>query len=162
MSEVTVVNGQINVNNITALDVVREEYKISQLKTGEIEQRYADAMNGAFGFGWWAAKGEVKKAVKVEHQKYVAMGLDDLKWSRSQVDKYWSEIKDKAGRPKSAGTASGGTTVDDANIRDLKTMLNRIEGAEPESCPLSTKVTALLVQAADLMGIDTSKLAIAD
>ena len=162
MSEVTVVNGQINVNNITALDNVRSEYRDSQLKTGAIEQKYADTMNEAFGFGWWDAKGEIKKAVKVEHTKYVDMGLTDLKWSRSQVDKYWSNIKDKAGRPKSVGNASGGTTVDDANIRDLKTMLNRIEGAEPESCPLSTKVAALLVQAADLMGIDTSKLAIAD
>ena len=82
------------------------------LKTGDLIKSYATAMNEAFGLGWWDAKGEIKKLVKLEHTAYVDMCMDELGWTRSNTDKQWSEIKDKAGRPKKAGKVSGGNSVD--------------------------------------------------
>lgn len=127
------------------------------LKTGDLIKSYATAMNEAFGLGWWDAKGEIKKLVKLEHTAYVDMCMDELGWTRSNTDKQWSEIKDKAGRPKKAGKVSGGNSVDDLNIRDLKTMLNRILGADSDSAPLSFKAKDLFLEAADMLGIDTEK-----
>jgi hypothetical protein len=125
------------------------------LKTGDLITSYAIAMNEAFGLGWWDAKGEIKKTVKIEHTAYVDMCMDELGWTRSNTDKQWSEIKDKAGRPKKAGKVSGGNSIDDLNIRDLKTILNRILGADTDEAPLSHKAKELFLEAADLLGIDT-------
>ena len=127
------------------------------MKTGDLIYSYATAMNKAFGFGWWDSKGEIKKAVKVEHTAYVTMCMDELGWTRSNTDKQWSEIKDKAGRPQKTGKVSGGNSVDDLNIRDLKTILNRILGADEESAPLSYKAKELFFESADLIGIDVDK-----
>jgi hypothetical protein len=76
------------------------------------------------------------------------------------IDVYWGRVKDASGRVKTNNRVSGGTSVDELNIRDLKTMLNRIDNAETENAPLSNKVVDLLIAAADLMGIDTSAYAI--
>ena len=143
-----------------ALDNVakaRRELGEGLLKTGDLVKSYALAMNEAFGFGWWDAKGEIKKAVKVEHKFYVEMCMDELEWTRSNTDKQWSEIKDAAGRPKKAGKVSGGNSIDDLNIRDLKTILNRILGSDEDEAPLSHKAKDLLLESADLLGIDTEK-----
>jgi hypothetical protein len=66
-------------------------------------------------------------------------------------------VKDAAGRPKKAGKVSGGNSVDDLNIRDIKTILNRILGTDEDSAPLSFKAKDLLLEVADLIGIDTEK-----
>lgn len=161
MSEITIVNGQINTNT-SALATARAALFDGLAKTGEVLSRYASEMNAAFGAEWWNAKGEIKKMVKAEHAQFIEMGETKLKWSRSQIDTYWSRVKDAAGRTKSGNKVSGGQSVDDMNIRDLKTILNRIENTAVLDAELSHKVKGLLIQAADQMGIDTSKLAIAE
>jgi len=126
-------------------------------KTGEVLKSYAVAMNAEFGFGWWDAKGDVKKLVKLEHDRFVSAGETKLGWTRSQIDLYWSRVKDASGRPVKVGKVSGGNSVDDLNIRDIKTILNRILGADSDSAPLSYKAKDLLLEVADLIGIDTEK-----
>lgn len=156
MSEVTIVNGQVNVNNLSALDVSRGRLFDGLAKTGEVLGAYASDMNGAFGFGWWDSKGEVKKAVKAEHAKFIHDGETKLKWSRSQIDTYWSRVKDAAGRTK-APRVKGETSVDSVNAKDLTTILNRIFDSAPADAPLSHKVFEALIDIADLMNIDTEK-----
>lgn len=143
-------------------DVVKARVELGKglLKTGDLIKSYALSMNKAFGFGWWDAKGEIKKAVKTEHTAYIDMCMNELKWTRSNTDKQWSEIKDAAGRPKKEGKVSGGNSIDEMNIRDLKTVLNRIEGSTSDEAPLSHKIFADLAYLADQLGIDTSKLSI--
>lgn len=138
-----------------ALDQARDALFNGLVKTGEILGNYAKAMNTTFGFGWWDAKGEIKKSVKVEHDKFIKCAEDNLGWTRNQTDVYWSRVKDAAGRPKKTGKVSGGNTVDDLNIRDLKTILNRILGADTDEAPLSHKAKDLLLEVADMVGIDT-------
>jgi hypothetical protein len=148
---------QAIVSQYGALDQARDAFFEGLVKTGEVLNNYAKAMNAEFGFAWWDAKGEIKKLVKSEHDKFVSKGETALGWTRNQIDVYWSRVKDASGRPKKAGKVSGGNSVDDLNIRDLKTILNRILGADEDEAPLSHKAKDLLLESADLLGIDTEK-----
>ena len=148
---------QAIVSQYGQLDQARNAYIDGLVKTGEVLNGYAKAMNTEFGFGWWDAKGDIRKLVKLEHDRFVSAGETKLGWTRSQVDVYWSRVKDASGRPKKAGKVSGGNSVDDLNIRDIKTILNRILGADSDSAPLSFKAKDLLLEVADMVGIDTEK-----
>jgi hypothetical protein len=148
---------QAIVSQFGQLDQARVALFEGLQKTGEVLNGYAKAMNTEFGFGWWDAKGDIKKLVKLEHDRFISAGESKLSWTRSQIDVYWSRVKDAAGRPKKAGKVSGGNSVDDLNIRDIKTILNRILGADSDSAPLSFKAKDLLLEVADLIGIDTEK-----
>ena len=148
---------QAIVSQYGELDRARDAYIEGLAKTGQVLKGYAVAMNNTFGFGWWDSKGDIKKFVKLEHDRFVSAGETKLGWTRSQIDLYWSRVKDASGRPKKAGKVSGGNSVDDLNIRDIKTILNRILGADEDSAPLSFKAKDLLLEVADLIGIDTEK-----
>jgi len=148
---------QAIVSQYGELDQARNAYIEGLAKTGQVLAKYATAMNNTFGFGWWDSKGDIKKLVKLEHDRFVSAGETRLGWTRSQIDLYWSRVKDASGRPKKVGKVSGGNSVDDLNIRDIKTILNRILGADEDSAPLSFKAKDLLLEVADLIGIDTEK-----
>ena len=148
---------QAIVSQYGELDRARDAYIEGLANTGLVLRTYAVAMNTEFGFGWWDAKGDIKKLVKLEHDRFVSAGETKLSWTRSQIDVYWSRVKDAAGRPVKVGKVSGGNSVDDLNIRDIKTILNRILGADEDSAPLSFKAKDLLLEVADLIGIDTEK-----
>ena len=156
MSEVQVINGQATAN-VSALAIARDNFINGLSKTGELLSNYAQAMNAAFGATWWDAKGEVKKMVKAEHAKFIEDGETKLKWSRSQIDVYWSRVKDAAGRVKAQNKVTSAQDIDAKTITELKTILNRILGAEPEECPESQKAKRLLLEAAEVLGIDTAK-----
>ena len=153
--------------SVINLETARNELVAVACKTGEVLNAYANAMCQAFNLTdnagkvttpWWELRGKLMKGVKEERAKF-ATAMGD-KFDTPTIDVYWGRVKDASGRVKSTNKVTGGNSVDDMNIRDLKTMLNRIDNAETESAPLSNKVVAILLMAADQMGIDTKAYAI--
>lgn len=142
---------------MTSLDKVRVELGNGLMKTGELLGKYAHTMTEAFGAEWWAATGETKKLVKAEHDKFISMAETKLKWSRSQIDVYWSRVKDAAGRVKAQNKVKAALDIDAVTAKELTTMLNRILGAEPETCPKSQLAKKYLLDAATALGIDTAQ-----
>ena len=173
MENVTVVSPSFPLTNVSlaiaTLDTTRTNLVNVASKTGEVLQAYADAMNQAFNIvdslgnvikPWYDLKGKAQKGVKAERALFVTAMESKGGFETGTIDVYWSRVKDASGRVKTNNRVSGGNSVDELNIRDLKTMLNRIDNAETENAPLSNKVIDLLIAAADLMGIDTSAYAI--
>jgi len=145
---------QIVLDSIAALDKCRDNLVKITGKTGEIQKAYALQMNATFGEGWWDAKGEIKKAVKAEHNKFVA-DFEAIGKTRANIDQMWSRVKDDAGRVKvSAPKATGGKDVDGKTIAELKTIYNRIADANPDEAPLSYKVKAQLEDVLDMLGVE--------
>jgi len=153
---------------VATLDTTRTNLVNVASKTGEVLQAYADSMNQAFNIvdslgnvakPWYDLKGKLAKGVKEERAKFVT-AMESKGFETGTIDVYWGRVKDASGRVKTNNRVSGGNSVDELNIRDLKTILNRIDNAETENAPLSNKVIDLLIAAADLMGIDTSAYAI--
>ena len=155
-----VINAQSPVIN---LDNARHALVGGMVKTGEVLKMYADAMNQAFNLvndagkvttPWYDLKGKLAAPVKEERAKFVAE-MQAAGFDTGTIDVYWSRVKDASGRVKSNNKVKGALDVDALNIKDLKTILNRISDSESEKRPLSNKVIDLLVKAADLMGIET-------
>ena len=153
---------------VATLDTTRTNVVNVAGKTGEVIGAYGSAMCQAFNIvdslgnvvkPWYDLKGKLAKGVKEERAKFVT-AMESKGFETGTIDVYWGRVKDASGRVKTNNRVSGGTSVDELNIRDLKTMLNRIDNAETENAPLSNKVVDLLIAAADLMGIDTSAYAI--
>jgi len=172
MENIQVVSPSFQLTNVSlaiaTLDTTRTNLVNVASKTGEVLQAYANAMNQAFNIvdslgnvikPWYDLKGKAQKGVKAERALFVT-AMETKGFETGTIDVYWGRVKDASGRVKTNNRVSGGTSVDDLNIRDLKTILNRIDNAETENAPLSNKVVDLLIQAADLMGIDTSAYAI--
>jgi len=154
--------------SVINLETARNELVAVAGKTGEVLNAYAKAMCQAFNLTdstgkvttpWWELRGKLMKGVKEERAQF-AKAMGD-KFDTGTIDVYWGRVKDASGRVKSTNKVTGGSKVDDENIRTLKTMLNRIDNAEVETAPLSFKVVHLLLQVADQMGIDTKAYAIA-
>lgn len=151
---VQVINGGVS-PMVNDLDRARIDFVKSEATTGEKQKAYAKRMVEFFGLEWYSATGETKKLVKAEHEKFVN-AFEAIGKTRANIDQIWSRIKDESGRTK-APKVSGGQSVDDLNIRDLKTILNRIASADADSAPFSYKVRDRLLTVADLMGISTEK-----
>ena len=135
-------------------------------KTGEVIGAYGVAMCQAFNLTdkdgnittpWYDLKGKLSQGVKDERAKF-SSAMEAKGFAKPTIDVYWQRVKEASGRVKTVNRVTGGNSVDDMNIRDLKTILNRIDNAN--DAPLSNKVVALLLQAADQMGIDTKNYAI--
>ena len=141
--------------SISALAEKRHALVIADKKVGEIQQDYADQMNASFGFGWWDAKGEIKKAVKAEHQAFVA-DFEQAGKTRANIDQMWARIKKAAGKPENAKpVVSGGSDgVDSKTIAELKTIYRRIADSTEDVSPLSYKVKPLLEDVLDLLGVE--------
>jgi hypothetical protein len=147
---------------VVDLSKSRKAFVGGLVKTGELIKGYANDMCAQFDTittKWFDLKGKLAKGVKEERALFVA-DMTEAGYETGTIDVYWGRVKDASGRIKSTNKVTGGTSVDDANIRDLKTILNRIDNAETESAPLSNKVVAILLMAADQMGIDTKAYAI--
>lgn len=155
VTSATVSSVQTVLDSIGALTVKRKAFVSSEAKTGEMQKAYALQMNDTFGFGWWDAKGEIKKAVKAEHDEFVA-AFEALGKTRANIDQIWSRIKNDAGRVKTpAVKATGGAAgVDGKTISELKTIYNRIADANPDEAPLSYKVKAQLEEILDQLGVE--------
>jgi hypothetical protein len=94
-----------------------------------------------------------------------AMGLpDDVlteadKALRAKCATYWSRVRIAAGYIKS-GKVTTPVTIDQKNLAELKTMLNRIlnEESEADSCPLSSDAKSSLLEAFETLGGDSTTL----
>jgi uncharacterized protein YifE (UPF0438 family) len=155
MSDVLVVSP--SGDTVTQLDTARDNLANVATKTGEVIGAYAKALCKAFNLvSTTDLKGKKSQPVKAERAKFVEV-MKARGVIPDTIDQYWKRVKEASGRVKTTNRVSGGTSVDDANIRDLKTILNRIDNAESENAPLSFKVVNLFLEIADQMGVDTSK-----
>lgn len=123
---------------------------------------YARAISAVCGEGWVYLVGADSKTVRAERALFnLAMGLItgvENKPLRAKCNTYWSRIREAAGYVKT-DSASGGLTVDQKTLAELKTMLNRIfEGEVNDACPDSSGVKAYLIDAFTSMGGDMSKI----
>jgi hypothetical protein len=155
VTNVTQSNVQVILDSVDKLTEKRKAYVSAEAKTGEMQKAYALQMNATFGAEWYNAKGEIKKAVKVEHEAFVA-DFEAAGKTRANIDKMWSRIKDEAGRTKAPATkASGGSTdIDAKTIAELKTIYNRFTNASEDEAPLSYKVKAQLEDILDQLGVE--------
>lgn len=154
VTNVTQSSVQTVLDSINKLDEIRSLYVKTEAKTGEVQKLYALQMVDTFGAGWWSAKGEIKKAVKVEHQKFIA-DFEAIGKTRANIDQMWSRIKDESGRVKvQAVRATGGAGVDDKTISELKTIYNRIADSNEDDSPLSYKIKMQLEDILDMLGVE--------
>lgn len=154
VTSATVSSVQTVLDSIHALDKCRDNLVKITGKTGEIQKAYAMQMCATFGAGWWDAKGEIKKAVKAEHDKFVA-DFEAIGKTRANIDQMWSRVKDDAGRVKaSAPKAQGGKDIDGKTISELKTVYNRLADSNPDEAPLSYKIKAQLEEILDQLGVE--------
>ena len=155
-------------SKVVDLSNARRGFVGSLRKTSEVLAVYAQGMSQAFDLRdnqgnvttkWFDLKGKLKAGVNEERALFVA-DMTAAGYEKGTIDVYWQRVKEASGRTKPQNRVSGGVDCDAENIKNLKTMLNRIDNAEPETAPLSFKVVALLIEAADLMGIDTKGYAV--
>jgi hypothetical protein len=78
---------------------------------------------------------------------------------KAKCNEYWMRIKKAAGYIPN-GKVSGTVTIDQKNLAELKTMINRIlnEESEADSCPLSSDAKADLITAFETLGGDVTTL----
>lgn len=158
MSEVKVINGVAMAAEVTELDVARKAVGEGFKKTGEVITHYAKTCTKVFGAEWWNAKGETGKAVKAERDKFFSMGESSLGWTKNNCYQQWLRVQLAAGRPEKtkAPQLQGGNDIDGKTISELKTILNRILGADDDECPKSQLAKRHLLDAAEALGIDTA------
>jgi hypothetical protein len=145
---------QVVLDSINELTKARGNLVRMEAKAGEVQAAYAGQMCFTFGANWWEAKGEIKKAVKTEHDAFVS-ALEGIGKTRANIDKMWSRIKDLSGRQStSAPKASGGKDVDGKTIAELKTVYNRLADSNPDEAPLSYKIKAQLEEILDQLGVE--------
>lgn len=159
MSEVKVIGGTAIGSELSELDIARKAVGEGFKKTGEVISHYAQVLTKVFGAEWWNAKGETGKMVKLERTKFKDMGVSQLNWTANNVDQQWRRVQIAAGRPEPVKGAqvSGGNDIDGKTIAELKTILNRILGADAEECPKSQLAKRSLLDAAEALGIDTAQ-----
>jgi len=154
VTSATVSGVQFVLDSIKALDKARDNLVKITGKTGEIQKAYALQMNDTFGAGWYDAKGEIKKAVKTEHQAFIA-AFEAIGKTRANIDQMWSRVKDDAGRVKSTSAkATGGKDIDGKTIAELKTIYNRFTDASEDEAPLSYKIKSRLEEILDQLGVE--------
>ena len=148
--------------SIANLDKAREAVANVASKTGEVIGTYAGALCLAFNLvdnagvvttPWYELKGKLCEAVKSERAKFVDV-MAFRGHGTAVIDTYWARVKDASGRVKAISKVTGAVDVDAATVKDLKAILNRIGNAERDNAPLSFKIVALLISAADLIGIN--------
>jgi len=127
---------------------------------------YARNISAVCGEGWVHLVGKESATVREERKLFDReMGVPaevltqadkDLK---AKCNTYWSRIRIAAGYNKK-GNVSAALTIDQKNLAELKTMLNRIlnEESEADSCPLSSDAKGSLLTAFETLGGDSSAL----
>jgi hypothetical protein len=120
----------------TALDEARNAIVKNGIKTGELIQNYANAMDNAFDMTlangelvkWFNLTGKQKSGVKAEYDKFVSAleggGLGGNKYV------YWQRVKEASGYVTNGNRVKGSSSVDERNLADLRTIINRIVEAK--------------------------------
>ena len=151
---------QIVLDSIHALDKVLDRWVEIEGKAGKIQIEYATQMDATFGKEWYSAKGEIGKAVKAAHEKFVER-MSKLGKERANIDQMWKRIKMLCGyvtKQKATATANatGGdvSIIDAKTIAELKTIYNRFTNATEDEAPLSYKVKAEFENILDQLGVE--------
>jgi hypothetical protein len=132
------------------LAITREALVEGVTKTGAVIDNYSSAIasvfdrkdtNGNIIAKWWALDGKEAKGIKAERALFANILMDrDAKFIKSTdadgkrtptgtVDTYWQRVKIASGYvPK--GKLKGSNDVDAKTASELKTIINRIIGAE--------------------------------
>lgn len=105
--------------------------------TGKFIQNYAQALELAFNVfntdgtvkKWYDLKGAEKKGIKAERDAFKAEVLE-AGYNKGTVDVYWQRVKEASGYVTTGNRVTGNETADQKNIADLRTIINRIFGAE--------------------------------
>jgi len=107
---------------------------------------------------WFDCKGKLAKGVKAERALFKA-DMVEAGYSVATVDVYWQRVKESDGYVTAGNTVKGQDTIDSKTFSELKTMLNRILGAESdaEGCEKSQNAKAFLLEAFEIMGGDSAK-----
>jgi hypothetical protein len=127
---------------------------------------YARAISAVCGEGWVHLVGKESATVKEERKLFDrAMGVPEEvltvydKKLKAKCNSYWKRIRDEAGYVKDEKVTTT-LTIDQKNLAELKTMLNRIlnEESEADTCPLSSEAKADLITAFETLGGDQTTL----
>ena len=107
---------------------------------------------------WFALNGKLAKGVKAERALFKA-DMIEAGYSVATVDVYWQRVKEASGYVTAGNKVKGQNTIDSMNFDDLKTILNRILGAESdtEGCEKSQLAKASLLDAFEFLGGDSAK-----
>lgn len=143
---------------ITALDAARTNLVKAAKGTKDVIQAYADAITTAFGANWFNLTGKDKKGIKAEREKFIAaMAERDLPKATATV--YWQRVKEAAGYVTAGNRVKGAGGVDQKNLDDLKTIINRIFKAEENGEETAwSDEKAVLMDVYDRMGGEVDKL----
>ena len=143
-----------------ALHAAREALVKAAKGTGEVIKSYADALTVMFGAQWWLLKGKAKQPLKAERDAFAAdMVAANPDFSKGTIDVYWQRVKEAAGYVTAGNRAKGDGTIDDKNLNDLRTIINRIFKSEEEGSdsPWSDE-KAVLMDVFERMGGEVDKL----
>ena len=150
------------------LSIAREALVEGVTKTGAVIENYSNAIsqvfdrkdiNGNVIEKWFKLDGKEAKGIKAERALFANTLMDrDPKFIKSidkdgkrtptaTVDTYWQRVKIASGYVPS-GKLKGSNDVDAKTATELKTMINRIIGAEEagQDCHASTILKALKEQ----------------
>jgi hypothetical protein len=120
----------------TALDNARNAIVKNGVKTGELIQAYSLAMDNAFDMTlangevvkWFALTGKQKAGVKAEYKKFESALEENGLASNKYV--YWQRVKEASGYQTTGNKVKGSGSVDERNLADLRTIINRIVEAK--------------------------------
>lgn len=161
-------NTVVNVGGDELSQVVQARHAlVGGLKnTGKFIQNYAQALELAFNVfntdgtvtKWYDLKGKDKKGIKAEREAFKAEILE-AGYGKGTVDVYWQRTKEASGYVTTGNRVSGNETTDQKNIADLRTIINRIFGAEEsgEECE-SLDFKRELMDIYESLGGDMEKL----
>jgi hypothetical protein len=120
----------------TALDEARNAIVKNGVKTGELIKDYSVAMDNAFDITlangelvkWFNLTGKQKSGVKAEYSKFES-ALEEAKLESNKYV-YWQRVKEASGYVTNGNKVKGSGSVDDKNLSDLRTIINRIVEAK--------------------------------
>ena len=132
--------------------------------TGEVINSYANALsffdltdtNGNIT-KWYELKGKAKQGIKMERDAFKADMLE-AGYETGTIDVYWQRVKKASGYIPTGNRVTGSESTDAKNKAELKTIINRILGAEEdgEDC-LSSEIKKYVVMAYEGLGGDVAK-----
>jgi hypothetical protein len=147
-------------DSIHDLDIVLDRWVEIEGKAGKVQADYATQMDATFGKEWYFAKGELGKAVKTAHTRFIER-MSTLGKKRANIDQMWKRVKELCGyvtkeKAKATANATGGdvSIVDAKTIAELKTIYNRFTNASEDEAPLSYKVKAEFENILDMLGVE--------
>ena len=107
---------------------------------------------------WYDTTGKLAKGVRDERAIFKA-DMVKAGYSVPTVDLYWQRVKESDGYVTAGNKVKGDNTIDAKTFAELKTILNRILGAESddEGSEKSQNAKASLLEAFEIMGGDSAK-----